>query len=985
MRQKLLSIALLFITLLFVERAAGQVTITSSDSLSCTTPCTVLTAHLVGDSPTNTGISIDDVYSGVLPIGFTFNYYGTPYTDVVIGPNGTVCFDLTLAGAYDPWPITAVLLGNPSKFNNICGPWCDIDISVPDGGTITYSLTGIAPFRKYIVTFCNDRMFSCTTQITSTQIILYETTNIIECHIATKPVCATWNSGRAIIGVQNATGTAATVAPGRDFPSVYTCTNEAWRFTPNATGSAYTVAAIPYAPVPYSSSPIHWYNTTTGAYLGAGLTQTVCPTTTTTYRAGALGCADTSFGYYTVTPAPVFTITLTSTNPSRCNLCDGSITVAGFTPGLADTITYELGGVPQPPVYATASATGTVTITGLCAGTYSNFIGRQGTCASLPAGPVVLSDPPISLTVTPGPQTICGACDGALIINGLYPSHGYTFNYSYNGTPQPPISGTTDASGSFTIPLLCEGIYGNITAAYGTCATPPVGPISLFGPAPPAGSIVSFTNPTECGKCDGTIRLKQVIPFSSDTISYLLNGVAQPRIITTAYGDSTIFLPGLCDGVYSGFSVKIGNCVTNILGTATLTDPPLTANFDTTFRLGCNGDTVFFHNHSTSAGSLYYVWDFGDGVTDTATNPYHVYDTGTFTVRLLATNHFCYDSMKMTFKIGHPLNADFTVSPAILCQNESVTFTNTSIGATNYNWTFGNGATSTISDPVNAYNITGKYNIRLIASNNIPCYDTAYKSVEVDTISGIAIDVTDSVFCAGKHITLTGIFAEGGNTGYTWTFGDSGDSLRNINPVYHSFGSTGGQYLVTLNAYYRACPDVKKTRTITTIPVPAVYLGADTSICKGSSALTLSDRFNFNNPAATWLWNTGEKTRTIQVTTPGVYYVTVTQNNCASTDSVNVENDCYVSIPNIFTPNGDGINDYFFPRTLLSRGLIEFKMYVYNRWGQIIFESQNILGSGWDGKLNGVQQPEGVYVYTIDAVFKDGQKEHHQGNVTLMR
>ncbi len=983
MKLKFYSAILLVLLLLQGGRAAAQVTVTSSDSLSCTTPCTVLSAQLIGDAPTNTGISIDDVYSGILPIGFPFTYYGVPYTSVVIGPNGTVCFDLTLSGAYDPWPITAALLGNPSKYNNICGPWCDIDISIPGGGTITYSLTGVAPFRKYIITFCNDHMYSCTTQITSTQIILYETTNIIECHIATKPVCATWNSGRAIIGVQNATGTAATVAPGRDFPSVFTCTNEAWRFTPNATGTSYTVASIGYAPIPYASSLIYWYNVNTGAYLGTGLTQTVCPTTTTTYKAGALGCADTSFGYYTVTPAPVFTITLTSINPSRCNLCDGAITVSGFTPGMADTINYELGGVPQPPVYATASAAGTVTISGLCAGTYGNFIGRQGICASLPAGPVTLTDPPISLTVTTIPQSVCGACDGSLIINGLYPSHPFTINYSYNGVPQPPITTTSDATGRITLPLLCEGVYSGITAGYGTCLTPAAGPFSLFGPAPPAGSIVAFTDPTECGKCNGTIRLKQFIPFSADTVRYLFNSVPQPPIVTTAFGDSTIFLPGLCAGVYSGFSVKIGNCVTNVLGSVTLTDPSLTASFDTTFRLGCTGDTVFFHNHSTTAGPIYYVWDFGDGVTDTSTNPYHVYQDGTYTVRLLATNLYCYDSMKLTFTIGHPINADFTLTPKILCQHDAVTFTNASTGATNYNWTFGNGINSTLTDPVNTYHITGKYTIRLIAGNNIPCYDTAYATVEVDTISGIKIDVTDSVFCAGRYITLTGLFSDNGITGYSWAFGD-GDSMRNQNPVYHSFGS-GSEYIVTLNATYRACPGISTTKKITTVSWPNIYIGDDTSICKGSEVLILTDKNNYANPAATWKWNTGQTGKSIEVTTPGVYYVTVTINNCATTDSIIVDNDCYVTIPNIFTPNGDGINDFFFPRSLLSRGLTEFKMYVYNRWGQIVFESSTLLGSGWDGKMNGQEQPEGVYIYVIDAAFKDGQKEHHQGNVTLMR
>ena len=129
----------------------------------------------------------------------------------------------------------------------------------------------------------------------------------------------------------------------------------------------------------------------------------------------------------------------------------------------------------------------------------------------------------------------------------------------------------------------------------------------------------------------------------------------------------------------------------------------------------------------------------------------------------------------------------------------------------------------------------------------------------------------------------------------------------------------------------------------------------------------------------------GQTTPSIVVTTPGTYYVTVTINGCEASDTLVVKNDCYLDIPNVFTPNGDGLNDYFFPRNYLSKGLSTFSMNIYNRWGQLIFETNSTDGAGWDGKFNETEQPEGVYIYVIDATFIDGQKEHRQGNVTLLR
>jgi gliding motility-associated-like protein len=268
-------------------------------------------------------------------------------------------------------------------------------------------------------------------------------------------------------------------------------------------------------------------------------------------------------------------------------------------------------------------------------------------------------------------------------------------------------------------------------------------------------------------------------------------------------------------------------------------------------------------------------------------------------------------------------------------------------------------------------------------SNYVPCRDTAYATIEVDSISAIRIAASDTVFCNGLSSTFTGMFTTLGNTGYTWDLGD-GHDIDNVNPLTHSYEHEG-VYTVNLHAFYRACPDTNATQKIVVFDHPGISLGPDTAICPGGTVIFLEDQLNADNPKARWRWSTGEVGPKLGVVAPGIYGVTVTVDGCSGSDTVIVRQDCYMALPNVFSPNGDGVNDYFFPRPLLAKGLATFKMDIYNRWGQLIFTTNKTEGSGWDGKFNDVVQPEGVYVYVIDATFVDGQKERHQGNVTLIR
>lgn len=122
-------------------------------------------------------------------------------------------------------------------------------------------------------------------------------------------------------------------------------------------------------------------------------------------------------------------------------------------------------------------------------------------------------------------------------------------------------------------------------------------------------------------------------------------------------------------------------------------------------------------------------------------------------------------------------------------------------------------------------------------------------------------------------------------------------------------------------------------------------------------------------------------------TEAGTYTVTLTVTNvyseCEDEESSSIEvKEMYVDVPNVFTPNGDGVNDEFMA---VYYSVATFKMTVLNRWGRKVFYTTN-PGKAWDGKINGRNAAEGVYFYYIDAKgYNDGEHEELKGPVHLIR
>ncbi len=605
--------------------------------------------------------------------------------------------------------------------------------------------------------------------------------------------------------------------------------------------------------------------------------------------------------------------------------------------------------------------------------------------------------------------TYCGAANGSIVIYGMTPGKVDSIFYKYGGVWQPSLGFLVPAAGTDTIRGLLAGAYDSIRVKEGLCYSNWLTQVALTAPIlvdPPfTYRTVTTKRPSKCGFCDGIDTLFGLHPGQLDTIKYTYipwGGVTPTTssLIHSIGADSMVIISGLCAGQYTNYVVNTaGVCKDSLPGPFNLDSIGIRAGFDTTIHYGCHGDTIMFTNLSSPASDLTYHWYFGDGGTSTAINPIHDYintTANTVTIKLYITNTKCVDSAFITKTFDNNIHSGFTFLPdPFVCQDTLVTFTNTSSGTNpTYTWIFGDGFTSNATNPTHAYAHAGNYKITLVANENMiplpqfytPCYDTFRQNIAVDSNSTVSITTTDSVICQGQQITFNGIYANSGDTQVAWSFGD-GTQIYNRNPIIHSFDDTsnGGGYTVTLNVHYRACPSSSATHSVHVFGYPSIYLGPDLAMCPGGAPITIVDERNQNNPYASWLWSTGEKTPGITIVKPGTYVSVVAINGCYASDTVLVQKDCYMDVPNIFSPNGDGTNDFFYPRQLLTKGLMTFKMDIYNRWGQLIYETTNTDGQGWDGNFNNQAQPEGVYVYRIDATFKDGQIEHHTGNVTLIR
>lgn len=582
-----------------------------------------------------------------------------------------------------------------------------------------------------------------------------------------------------------------------------------------------------------------------------------------------------------------------------------------------------------------------------------------------------------------------------------------TYNYIEN---DPVGRITADLTGQF---FIVDGqwhnckihyLYGNISVSFDN------GPVVMTGYQPLAiTGYFGFSGSTGSAYSRQSIRNVTITgapnpapdaPIVRDT-AYCLN---QPAAQLTATGDNLVWydsdtattpLPAApipntsIPGTYAWYVTQgiTGCSITSTRARINVVvHDSVVARFTDSIQYACGGqDTVRFFNNSYGS-NLDYVWSFGDNTVSTDTNPVHAYaNGGTYNVILLASDNLCHDTATATIVVRDTLHAAFGVSADSICQHTKVSFTDSSTGTgLAHAWVIGNGNIYTTANPEYTFDTPGIYRVRLVVNDIVPCYDTAYRYIVVDSMPSLNITLSDSAICVGADINFFASYLQQGLENFSWDMGDG--TILNDMPVLHHAYDKPGEYTVVFKANYRVCPDTSVSKKIIMHPYPVVNIGPDTTICPGEGAIELSNQ-SYNDPAYTHVWSNGNTASwQMSVNAPGTYWLKVsTPGGCATADTVEVRPSCYIAIPNAFTPNGDGANDYFFPRQLLSRAVLSFHMVVYDRWGQVMFESDQLDGRGWDGTYNAALQQQGVYVYLIEVAYRNGISEKYQGNVTLLR
>lgn len=560
-----------------------------------------------------------------------------------------------------------------------------------------------------------------------------------------------------------------------------------------------------------------------------------------------------------------------------------------------------------------------------------------------------------------------------------YPT--YTFNYGANTQTITNTSGVTiysySVAGTYTAVVTIQDAGGckNSSSAIINIQSYPTASFSFTNANATgtnnicSGSPVTFINTsTSAFTLTPSWNLgtgSPVIPSSTVVNIYTTQGVVVPITLTvsTSYG---------CKAVVTKTLIVYG----------------AKANLNLDKITVCLGKDIKF-NVKDSATVFAWIWDFGDGTTSPTitanSNPstsithnytYYQLPNGTTTVSLTyySAQYSCSYTATQPIQVikidaDFKRNAELAKPDSIHCLGLTDIFTNTSVGSSGfaYNWYFGNGSSSTASNPNYIYPISGIYQVTLAVIDVNGCKGNAVKNMTINPLPTVKIFNPDSI-CKDVMFNLFSIATStAGIASYSWS--PSAGLASPNSPSTTATASVSPQY--TLDVI-----DLNGCRNSTT---SSVYIQEAPNNLQWDTTIIIGQTSPINNVYAginmSYTWsppidlNCNYCVNPISTSTNNITYtVTVADNlgcfRTLNTYTINVEPKSSVDVPTAFTPNGDGTNDIIYVDGWGIRKLNYFR--IFNRWGQLLFESNDIK-VGWNGYFNSVPQNMETYVYQVSA------------------
>ena len=330
-----------------------------------------------------------------------------------------------------------------------------------------------------------------------------------------------------------------------------------------------------------------------------------------------------------------------------------------------------------------------------------------------------------------------------------------------------------------------------------------------------------------------------------------------------------------------------------------------------------------------------------------------ILEAGNFTVTLVSDGQT--EVLDLCENPSTPFSASFEIinfplsnldlgEDVLLCDGDVLTLDATLPNADTYLWQDGSTDPTFLITEAGTYAVTVTNECNSIVDNITATY-TSPQTISIDLGN-------DTILCPGEIYTLDATWNGGLN--YTWQDGFEG-SIYSV--------SESGFYEVEVEGVCGEIGNANVTIEYDDAPLD-LDLGVDSLLCEEDGLYFLSAT---NPRALTYLWDDGSTSPILEATDSRIYSVTITDNCKSVTDEISLEYTnctiCEVYVPNAFSPDFNGYNDIFRP---YSNCVLEnYSMKIFNRWGAMVFESNNV-DTGWDGRFNNKDVDEGVYVYLFE-------------------